>query len=933
MKRFPRGSEWRKWDLHVHPPYTKLSDGYKSSGVLDDIWTRFCSIIHQSEVQAIGIADYFSFDGFFSFLDIYHRLYPNSTKVFFPNLEIRLNEVVNGAAEVVDFHLLFRPDFTKKEANELLSSLKTQQTVGKEKTITCAALSTQRDFEQATISRIDINIALKAVFGEKAVLIDHVILLAPANNNGIRADLKSERKKSLSDEIDKLCNGVFGGPQNVKFFLRTDRYENPDQISIPKPVFAGCDAHSFEQLESGLGKEVTSEGNRKYVTWVKGDLSFEGLQQTLIEPSERVRIQELIPDNKEPYKVISRIEFDAPDIFPQEVVFNPGLNTIIGSRSSGKSALLAYISHAIDPQYTVMQQVAATKSRESEVGPGASITWDDVKNIKYKVEWASPSATHGKVIYIPQNSLYAISERPDEITAKIKPVLFRSIKGFESQLHDVERETELRNNTIRDLVISWFRLTDEIRSGKEEILGLGDKKAISERIDELKGNVVSLQSSSSFNVDELSLYQRIIGDISRNDGRITEIENELNILQLYIKPGHENGTYITNDRISVTIDMVPTPSTFPDSLQKEFKSLLADAKSPLLEHIKARVVEYYGALILEAEKTKENTRQLQEVNRELFEKQKANTQITALIDTLKVQEETLKKLGDKDKLIHEKSISQQILFDKIASEIKERDEVLIRFTETFNEVKRNINEMEFAIETDFESSEINRISNNYNRQENSPYITEMNEQRCVDAVKAIRESPAFIEYMASGKQKLRHGTKPVEATIDVLTTTKSMRFAAILEGDRIGGFHKSSMTAGKQALFALTLILAESDEPWPLLIDQPEDDLDSRSVCDVIVKDLMKRKKSRQIIMVSHDANLAIGADSEEIIVANRHGDDRPNRDGKMFAYLTGSLEHNEPKRAVEKCILESCGIREHACEILDGGTEAFRKRKAKYGL
>jgi ABC-type cobalamin/Fe3+-siderophores transport system ATPase subunit len=141
------------------------------------------------------------------------------------------------------------------------------------------------------------------------------------------------------------------------------------------------------------------------------------------------------------------------------------------------------------------------------------------------------------------------------------------------------------------------------------------------------------------------------------------------------------------------------------------------------------------------------------------------------------------------------------------------------------------------------------------------------------------------------------------------------------------------MTPGKQALFALTLILAESGEPWPLLIDQPEDDLDSRSVCEVIVKDLMRRKRERQIILVSHDANLVIGADSEEVIVANRHGDDRPNRGAKKFAYLTGSLEHSVPRDPRVKTVLDTAGIREHACDILDGGAEAFQKRKDKYRI
>ncbi len=78
-------------------------------------------------------------------------------------------------------------------------------------------------------------------------------------------------------------------------------------------------------------------------------------------------------------------------------------------------------------------------------------------------------------------------------------------------------------------------------------------------------------------------------------------------------------------------------------------------------------------------------------------------------------------------------------------------------------------------------------------------------------------------------------------------------------------------------------MLGEDQDHWPLLIDQPEDDLDSTSIYDVLVEYLKQRKIERQIIMVSHDANLVVGADSEQVLVANRHGSDRPNRDGQTF--------------------------------------------------
>ena len=167
---------------------------------------------------------------------------------------------------------------------------------------------------------------------------------------------------------------------------------------------------------------------------------------------------------------------------------------------------------------------------------------------------------------------------------------------------------------------------------------------------------------------------------------------------------------------------------------------------------------------------------------------------------------------------------------------------------------------------------------------------------------------------------------------DILVSPREVRLSAEYEEDYIGGYKKSTMTPGKQAIFALELILANANSEWPLLIDQPEDDLDSRSIYYSVVSALRELKKKRQIIMVTHDANLVIGSDSEEVIVVNRNGADRPNADGKFFNYATGSLE-NTKKKGNNCDTLSSQGIREHCCEILDGGEEAFQKRQSKYNI
>jgi hypothetical protein len=240
-------------------------------------------------------------------------------------------------------------------------------------------------------------------------------------------------------------------------------------------------------------------------------------------------------------------------------------------------------------------------------------------------------------------------------------------------------------------------------------------------------------------------------------------------------------------------------------------------------------------------------------------------------------------------------------------------------------------DLSFGVYFDYNDSAVTAQSASFNRVKITPYVKHKGDE--VD-IKAAQSDPAkFLAALHSGRQELNRGVPKVGAAQGALTIPREIRFTAELDTDRIGGFARSTMTPGKRALFALTLILNESQEPWPLLIDQPEDDLDSRSIYDTIVPYLVERKRERQIIMVSHDANLVIGADTEELIVANRHGTDRPNHDGRTFEYLTGALEHTQPLNKKSPTVLGRYGIREHACEILDGGEEAFQKRKDKYKI
>ena len=141
------------------------------------------------------------------------------------------------------------------------------------------------------------------------------------------------------------------------------------------------------------------------------------------------------------------------------------------------------------------------------------------------------------------------------------------------------------------------------------------------------------------------------------------------------------------------------------------------------------------------------------------------------------------------------------------------------------------------------------------------------------------------------------------------------------------------MSEGKKAFVVLLLLLDFSNKDCPILIDQPEDDLDNRAIYKELVTYLVKKKKERQIILVTHNPNIVVGSDSELIIVANQNGNDSPNKNGIKFQYVAGSLENSREFDDSVKITLDSKGIKEHVCEILEGGNEAFKQRERKYAI
>ena len=101
------GSVWRRWDLHLHAPGTKLANCFGQPE--DSILKAYVEKLEASDVQAFGITDYFSFDGYLSVVKAYRKAYPDGEKLFIPNIEFRLLETVSSDGKNVHTHVLIDP--------------------------------------------------------------------------------------------------------------------------------------------------------------------------------------------------------------------------------------------------------------------------------------------------------------------------------------------------------------------------------------------------------------------------------------------------------------------------------------------------------------------------------------------------------------------------------------------------------------------------------------------------------------------------------------------------------------------------------------------------------------------------------------------------------------------------------------------------------
>ena len=190
-------------------------------------------------------------------------------------------------------------------------------------------------------------------------------------------------------------------------------------------------------------------------------------------------------------------------------------------------------------------------------------------------------------------------------------------------------------------------------------------------------------------------------------------------------------------------------------------------------------------------------------------------------------------------------------------------------------------------------------------------------------VKCCRDGPEAVKnaYSIPPAQAERLSRAMPEALMRIeeleLSPTTAIQLNTATAGDPPIWQALEDLSTGQKATAVLLLLLLESDAP--LIVDQPEDDLDNRFITDGVVPRMRDEKRRRQFIFSTHNANIPVLGDAELILGLTASGDAENKGNAVIRPEHVGSIDAR--------------GVRELVEEILEGGKNAFETRRLKYGF
>lgn len=946
------GSIWRKWDFHIHTPYSILNNNFgfnpfevddaELETLFDEYVIKLFTAAVENNIVAIGITDYFMLEGYKRIKNEYlsspekmEECFPNEAlrkkieKIYvFPNIELRLDTFVGKQASSVNYHVIFSNDVDISDIEEnFLHQLVFKNDAGSKLPLTISNIqnfgkkikdnngNSGSDLlvglENVTVSYDEVWEALK----KSTAFSGRYLIMIPVDED-LSQIAWSGRDYSTRLNLYKQAH-IFltANEKTVNWALAKGR--EADQIrefgSI-KPCVWGSDAHEYERMfKPDFGKTC----------WIKAEPTFDGLMQIVYEPGERVRIQPNQPEEKDSHQIIDNIVFDDDNFQTSPVVFNNALTCIIGGKSTGKSLLLRQIAHTIDPEYVESQERIGRSSRKP-LDVRATVTWKD-------------GTTGGrKIVYIPQTFLNKTIDNPEEATAINKiievvllqePEIQDAFDVFNKSIEGIKKKVQIDIQTLIEKL-------EKLRELEEEIKKEGLAETFKASLRALEEERTELAKKVDISQEEIDRF-RELEELLQNKGKeLGKVNAELTNLEVLSPPSAVVPGYFQSvDGFTIKHDF---SEGFPKSSEK-LTSLIVNIDKTIIPIWNSEVVKIREELVDKRKELEKEQNQLNEGYAGLKSKvdqseqlQKITMQIADENDKLqkaKYREEERQKLLDKISTLRTDILNSQtsyfVAYSKFSNTVREtgtkKDTALVfdakvvwkqrQFMDSISTIFNNKNFSPFRSKYEFDLSDLKE----------NDYSIELLD----DIWKAMDGSESH------GRLAIKSGYNFEMALEQLFKDWYNIHYVVTSGNDAI-----EEMSPGKKALVLLELLISLEDSKCPILIDQPEDDLDNRSIYNDLVQFLKRKKKERQIIIVTHNANVVLGADAEEVIVANQDGKDTKNTLFR-FEYRSGAIENDEipidSQGNAIPGILNKSGIQTQICDILEGGKNAFKLRQNKY--
>ena len=857
--RDTRGSEWRKWDLHVH---TASSYDYEYKN--NDADDKLIESLHNNKIEAVAITDHFVIEK--------NRIESLRSKaddiVFFPAVELRTDKGDTNIHVI----LIFDNNIDLQTLCEDFNVFKRNK--GKE---TDNDDRIYWDFNDIVSFAKEHDAIISIHAGRKSNGVDDRITNALEHNQAV--------KKEFAKNIDVFEMG------QVRDLDEYKKHVFPT-IGI-KPMIICSDNHNptnytFNSL------------------WIKADLTFNGLKQILYEPEERIRIQQNKPDDKKGYQVIDSVTLQENEFWNDTICLNENLNTIIGGRSTGKSTLLKSIAKKIDGTIVLDGEEASFIEKHLD---GVTIKWKDDLG----------DETSRYIQFLPQNYMHTIAKNENkELDKLIENIISNKDENQILQIYnDSNKEIE---KTLSKNIVDVFQLQNELNSLQSQLKEIGDKQGVIKEIERLNQKINELSASADISADEIAQHQEAIKRISELQQQIDQANKDIQLLDSLKKQSVFNDDIIYQfDYLSETIKNNVTHSfeqlkeQVTNQWTNQLDGFITERNNKKEEISKTKTDVENSEIVKKGQKYYANNKELADIQEKLKEES------TRLQKIEEFEKKITTTTDRKNKMVGE-IVNEHLKYKTNANSLKEQLSIPHDDVEISTKIKCQINDI----------SEFLKERCNLKGGERQDYVSRIKEDYDTKTEEVVK---TFLEDALQNKIDFKnYNTAQNVINEFIIKNWYEYSFELTYQRDNF-----NEMSPGKKAFVILKLLLEFDTRECPILIDQPEDSLDNRAIYKELVQYIKDKKKTRQIILVTHNSNVVVSADSENVIVANQHGSKNINDGNIRFQYINGSLENskmrNDGYNEEIDSILPSQGIREHVCDILEGGQEAFEKREKKYGF